>query len=164
MGLARPTIVGPGLCRALVQSARLVGRLACDAGGGAGLRRGAVRESAFAEHARYGEAILNMAESLVAARSIPSAVGFLVREPALSGRIRAIASYRGPSRLWTPGGSILLAALVLAGLTDALQNTGRAQADAGSRDREESHAAPLPGLPSEVRGEIQNRPEGAGDD
>jgi beta-lactamase regulating signal transducer with metallopeptidase domain len=99
--------------------ARLAAELACD--------ESLLRQTAAADHASYGQALLNVAESLASARSVPGAVGLLVGEPALSGRIRAIAGYRPRSRLWTLCGLLLVVALALAGLTDALESRGSAQ-------------------------------------
>jgi beta-lactamase regulating signal transducer with metallopeptidase domain len=130
---------------------RLAAELGCD--------ESLLRESALTEHARYGEAILHMAESLLAARSIPGAVGLLVRESALSGRIRAIAAYRGRSRLWTFAGFLLLAALVLAGLTDALENKGRAQQAPGPATTKSPTPPRVPGSPAKPAARIDIDPK-----
>jgi bla regulator protein BlaR1 len=132
-------------------NASLAAELGCD--------EAMLRESAFAERARYGEAILNMAESLIAARRIPGAVGLLVREPALSGRIRAIASYRRRSSLWTLGGPALLAALVLAGLTDTLENKGSAQQTPAPATARNPVPPPFPGWTPKPKVKIKIDPK-----
>jgi beta-lactamase regulating signal transducer with metallopeptidase domain len=132
-------------------NARLAAELGCD--------EALLGKSAATERARYGEAILNMAESLIDARPIRGAVGFLVREPVLAGRIRAIASYRRRSRLGALGGSMLLAALMLAGLTDALENRASAQQPANPATTKTPPSLPSPLSPSKREAKIKIDPK-----
>ncbi|HEV8000864.1 MAG TPA: M56 family metallopeptidase [Planctomycetaceae bacterium] len=99
--------------------ARQATELACD--------ESVLGRSASSEHAEYGNTLVKVAELLISTRPIPGAIGLLVGEPALTGRIRAIARYRNRSRFWRVGGFVVFVLLAFAGLTDAVENTGNAQ-------------------------------------
>jgi beta-lactamase regulating signal transducer with metallopeptidase domain len=118
---------------------RRAAELACD--------ESVLNQTTSSEHAEYGHTLLKVAELLMGARPIPGAIGLLVGEPALTGRIRALTKYRPRSRLWTVGGSALFVVLAFAGLTDAIEQEGNAQQPSSSSAAKPSPAKALPAHP-----------------
>jgi beta-lactamase regulating signal transducer with metallopeptidase domain len=114
---------------------RRTAELACD--------ESVMSQTPSSEHAEYGHTLLKIAELLMGTPPIPGAIGLLVGEPALMGRIRALTRYRRRSRLWTVGGSVLLVIVALAGLTDAIEPAENVQEPLSSAAAKPSSAKAL---------------------
>jgi beta-lactamase regulating signal transducer with metallopeptidase domain len=95
--------------------ARIEIELACD--------EAVLNATTRSEQVAYGHSLVKIAETLMNAETVPCAVGLLLREPALTRRVRMIAAFRPRSRFSFAIGALLLGGVVLAGLTDANEKT-----------------------------------------
>jgi hypothetical protein len=111
--------------------ARIDAEMACDAL--------AVERATVSEHLAYGGTLLKVAELLIGSTRLPATVGISLGEPVLSRRIRAIASYRRPSRTAKLVVGSLLICLSGVGLTDAIEN----RAVAADPSSEQAPPSPL---------------------
>ncbi|MBN1910063.1 MAG: hypothetical protein JW818_10015, partial [Pirellulales bacterium] len=98
-----------------VSRARLDVELACD--------ELVLARTAETDRTRYGNTLVRVAELLIDARPLPGTVGALLREPALSTRVKTILGGRRRSRRWSLVAAALVISLVCVGLTGAVEKT-----------------------------------------